>query len=87
MALPFFSETVVVPLTEYDWVPENVNVLSPMKVRSDAIAPALSKSCISPFEVMVVIVGFCPNVKSSCPVFVPFGITSLRPSAIVNAGS
>ena len=32
MALPFFSETVVVPLTEYDWVPENVNVLSPMKV-------------------------------------------------------
>ena len=33
---------------------------------------------------MVVIVGTCPNVKSVIPMFVPFGITSFRPSAVVN---
>src|SRR4029079_573768 len=39
LALPFFSLTVVAPLTLYEVVPENEKVLSPMKVRSAAIVP------------------------------------------------
>src|SRR6185437_4264482 len=75
VAPPLFSLTVVVPLTAYDWVPENVNELSPMKVRSADIVPKVSNSCSSPFELIVVVVGVAPNVKSVIPVFVAFGIT------------
>ena len=63
LALPFFSFTVVLPSTVYDWLPENVNSLLPMYVRSACVVPELSMICSSPFVVMSVVVGDCPYVR------------------------